>query len=110
MFLTDGSIEIDNNIAERSIRCIAVGRSNWLFAGSDNGGESAANIYSLIESAKVNGIEPWEYLKYILSVISDYKANRLAELLPWNVKLPISRGKSFGGGDLIPLEIRFMII
>jgi transposase len=86
-FLENGRIEIDNNAAERAMRAIALGRKNWLFAGSDAGGETAANIYSLIETAKLNKINPWKYLHYALSVIQDHPASKLEELLPWNVKL-----------------------
>lgn len=84
-FLTDGKIEIDNNAAERALRAIAIGRKNWLFAGSDNGGEAAANIYTVIESAKMNGLNPEAYLKKILSKIQDYNSQKVAELLPWNI-------------------------
>ena len=86
-FLDNGKIEIDNNAAERSMRSIAVGRKNWLFAGSDAGGQTAAAIYSLIETAKLNGINPWLYLKQVLSQIQDYNSQKLADLLPWNIKL-----------------------
>ncbi len=86
-FLDDGTIEIDNNIAERALRAVAVGRKNWLFAGSDEGGETAANIYSLIETAKLNNINPWKYLKKVLSVIQDYNYQKLEDLLPWNITL-----------------------
>ena len=80
----DGRIEIDNNAAERSIRGIALGRKNYLFAGSDKGGERAAAIYSLIETAKLNGLDPEAYLRDVLARIADHKINRIAELLPWN--------------------------
>jgi transposase len=80
----DGRIEIDNNAAERSIRGIALGRKNYLFAGSDTGGERAAAIYSLIETAKLNGLDPEAYLRDVLNRIPDHKINRVAELLPWN--------------------------
>lgn len=86
-FLTDGKTEIDNNPAERALRTIAVGRKNWLFAGSDGGGETAANIYTLIETAKLNNINPWKYLRKVLSVIQDHNAQKLSELLPWNIML-----------------------
>jgi transposase len=82
--LHDGRIEIDNNAAERSIRAIALGRKNYLFAGSDAGGERAAAIYSLIETAKLNGLDPEAYLRDILARIADHKINRIGELLPWN--------------------------
>ena len=82
-YLHDGRIEIDNNAAERSIRGIALGRKNYLFAGSDAGGERAAAIYSLIETAKLNGLDPEAYLRHVLTRIADHKINRVAELLPW---------------------------
>ena len=84
--LKNGRVEIDNNAAERSIRGIALGRKNYLFAGSDTGGTRAAAIYSLIETAKLNAIDPEAYLRDILGRIADHKINRIAELLPWNWK------------------------
>lgn len=84
-FLDDGSIEIDNNAAERAIRPIALGRKNWLFAGSDQGGERAAAILSLIETAKLNGRDPEAYLRDVLTRIADHPINRIDELLPWAV-------------------------
>lgn len=86
-FLDNGSIEIDNNAAERALRAVAVGRKNWLFAGSDNGGNAAAVFYTLIETAKLNNLNPVKYLHKVFEVIQDYKANRIEDLLPWNVKL-----------------------
>ena len=83
-YIDDGRIEIDNNAAERAIRGVALGRKNWLFAGSDTGGERAAAIYSLIETCKLNGIDPEAYLRAILARIADHPINRIAELLPWN--------------------------
>jgi len=80
----DGRIEIDNNAAERSIRGIALGRKNYLFAGSDTGGERAAAICSLIETAKLNGLDPEAWLRSVLTRIADHPINRIAELLPWN--------------------------
>ena len=85
-YLDDGRVEIDNNVAERSIRGIALGRKNYLFAGSDAGGLRAAAIYSLIETAKLNAIDPEAYLRDILGRIADHKIKRIAELLPWNWK------------------------
>ncbi len=86
-FLEDGKIEIDNNAAERAIRSIAIGRKNWLFAGSDNGGNTTAGIYSLLETAKMNNINPHQYLHKVLSVIQDYNSHKMADLLPWNITL-----------------------
>ena len=86
----DGRIEIDNNSAERSIRPIVLGRRNYLFAGSDAGGERAANIYSLIGTAMLNAMDPYLYLRYVLERIAEHPIKRVEELLPWNVaaKLP----------------------
>lgn len=86
-FLDNGKIEIDNNAAERSMRTIALGRKNWLFAGSDYGGDTAACMYSIIETAKLNNINPWKYLKKVLEVIQDHNHKKIADLLPWNLKL-----------------------
>ena len=80
-FVDDGKLEIDNNAAERSIRPLALGRKNYLFAGSDAGGERAAAIYSLIETAKLNDIDPEAYLRDVIDRIADHSINRIAELL-----------------------------
>jgi transposase len=84
-YASDGSIEIDNNAAERALRAVALGRKNYLFAGSDVGGEHAAAIYTLIGTAKLNGLEPQAYLTYVLSCIAEHPVNQIDELLPWNV-------------------------
>jgi transposase len=84
-YCNDGLLEIDNNAAERALRAVALGRKNYLFAGSDFGGERAAAIYSLIGSAKLNDIDPEAYLGDVLARISDHPINRITELLPWNV-------------------------
>ena len=86
-FLDDGNIEIDNNAAERALRAVAVGRKNWLFAGSDKGGDTAAIFYTLIETVKLNNLNPVKYLHKVFEVIQDYKANHIEDLLPWNIKL-----------------------
>ena len=84
-YLTDGRLEISNNAAERAIRPLALGRKNWIFAGSDRGGERAAAMYTLIETAKLNGFDPEAYLRDVLNRIADHPINRIAELLPWNI-------------------------
>jgi hypothetical protein len=83
----DGSLEIDNNAAERALRAVALGRKNYLFAGSDAGGERAATLYSLIGTAKLNNLDPESYLRDVLSRIADHPINRIEELLPWNVSV-----------------------
>jgi hypothetical protein len=86
-YCDDGLLEIDNSAAERALRAVALGRKNYLFAGADSGGERAAAIYSLIGTAKLNGIDPERYLRHVLGCIADHPINRLEELLPWNVGL-----------------------
>jgi transposase len=83
-FMTDGRICLSNNAAERALRGIAVGRRNWTFAGSDRGGERAAAIYTLIETAKLNGVDPQAWLADVLARIADHPAKRITDLLPWN--------------------------
>ncbi|MBB5058136.1 transposase [Granulicella aggregans] len=87
-FTDDGQLEIDNNAAERALRVVALGRKNYLFAGSNAGGERAAAIYSLLGSAKLNGLDPELYLHHVLDRIADHPISRINDLLPWNVALP----------------------
>lgn len=81
----DGRLTINNNAAERAIRPLVLGRKNWLFAGSDAGGTRAAAVASLIETARINGIDPETYLRHVLGIIADYPVKRVAELLPWAI-------------------------
>jgi transposase len=85
-FLADGRICLSNNAAERAIRGIAVGRNNWTFAGSDRGGQRAATMYTLMETCKLNDVDPRAWLADVLSRLPDHSANRIEELLPWNWK------------------------
>ena len=89
LYSTDGRIEIDNNAAERALRTVALGRKNFLFAGSDAGGERAAAIYSLIGTAKLNGLDPEAYLRHVIGRIAEHPVNRVDELLPWKVELKV---------------------
>jgi transposase len=86
-FIADGTVEIDNNTAERALRAVALGRKNYLFAGSDAGGERAAAIYSLVGSAKLHGLDPQAYLRHVIARIAEHPVNRIEELLPWRVDL-----------------------
>jgi transposase len=84
-YCDDGRLEIDNNTAERALRAVTLGRKNYLFAGSDARGERAAVLYSLIATAKLNGLDPEAYLREVLTRIADHPINRIEELLPWNL-------------------------
>lgn len=84
-YTDDGLLEIDNSAAERALRAVALGRKNFLFAGSDCGGERAAVMYSLIGSAKLNGLDPELYLRTVLAQIADHPVSRIQDLLPWNL-------------------------
>ena len=83
-YLSNGMLELDNNICERSIRPIALGRKNYLFMGSIGGGKAAATAYTLIETAKMNGVDPEAWLTWVLTHVADHKINKIDELMPWN--------------------------
>jgi hypothetical protein len=93
-YVDDGLLEIDNNAAERALRSVVMGRKNYLFMGSDSGGERAASLYSLISSAKLNGLDPDFYLRTVLARIPEHPINRIEELLPWNVAASIQTHSS----------------
>jgi hypothetical protein len=84
-YTEDGLLEIDNSAAERALRTVALGRKNFLFAGSDCGGERAAAMYTLIGSAKLNGLDPELYLRTVLAQIADHPISHIQDLLPWNL-------------------------
>jgi transposase len=87
-YTEDGWAEADNNIAENALRMVSLGRKNFLFFGSDHGGERGALLYSLLGTCKLNGIDPERYLHHVLDVIVDWPVNRVSELLPWRIVLP----------------------
>jgi transposase len=90
-YIDDGRLEVSNNAAENAIRPVTLGRKNWLFAGSDAGGDRAAVFYTLIRSAKLNGLEPEAWLRDVLTRIGEHPINRLDELLPWNMAQPATQ-------------------
>ncbi|MGY3233201.1 hypothetical protein ACVMAJ_000091 [Bradyrhizobium sp. USDA 4448] len=89
-FLDDGRLCMSNNAAERELRAVAVGRKNWTFAGSDEGGRRSAAIYTLVATCKLNDIDPQAWLADVLARINDHAIQRLDELLPWNWRKPMS--------------------
>ncbi|MBS0907907.1 IS66 family transposase, partial [Pantoea dispersa] len=86
-YCDDGLAEPDNNAAERALRAVCLGKKNYIFFGSDHGGERGALLYGLIGTCRLNGIDPEAYLRHILSVLPEWPSNKVAELLPWNVEL-----------------------
>lgn len=86
-YVDDGRIEIDNSAAERALRGVALGRGNYLFMGSDRGGHRAASLYSLIETAKLNGLDPEAYLREVLRRVAEHPINRIDDLLPWRIDI-----------------------
>ena len=86
-YLEDGSLEIDNNLAENAIRPIALGRKNYLFAGSHRGAKRAAMMYSFFATCKKNDVNPYQWLRKVLEIIPTYKVNKLTDLLPQNLQL-----------------------
>jgi transposase len=93
-YVDDGMLEIDNNAAERSLRSVVMGGKNYLFLGSNSGGERAASLYSLIATAKLNGIDPAFYLRTVLARIPEHSINRIEELLPWNIAASLKSDSS----------------
>ena len=82
-YLENGHLELDNNTAERAVKPVAIGRKNWMFAGSEGGGKAMAIAFTLVETAKLNNVDPQAWLTWVLAQIADHKINRLDELLPW---------------------------
>lgn len=87
-YAEDGWAEVDNNIAENALRMVSLGRKNFLFFGSDHGGERGALLYSVLGTCRLNGVDPEHYLRHVLNVIADWPINRVSELLPWRITLP----------------------
>ena len=82
-YLSNGHLEADNNAAERAVKPVALGRKNWIFAGSEGGGKAMAIAFTLIETAKLNNVDPQAWLTWVLAQIADHKITRLDELMPW---------------------------
>jgi transposase len=93
-YTEDGLLEIDNSAAERALRAVALGRKNFLFVGSDCGGQRAAAMYSLIGSAKLNGLDPELYLRTVLARIADHPISSIQDLLPWNLAASLQTNSS----------------
>ncbi len=82
-YIENGHLELDNNTAERAVKPVAIGRKNWMFAGSEGGGKAMAIAFTLIETAKLNNVDPQAWLTWGLAQIADHKITRLDELLLW---------------------------
>ena len=82
-YLDNGALSLDNNSAERAMKPVAIGRKNWMFAGSEGGGKAMAIAFTLIETAKMNGVDPQAWLTWVLARIADHKITRPNELMPW---------------------------
>jgi transposase len=82
-YLSNGHLDLDNNAAERAVKPVAIGRKNWMFSGSARGGKTMAIAFTLIETAKLNNVDPQAWLTWVLGQIADHKITRLDELLPW---------------------------
>jgi transposase len=93
-YVDDGLLEIDNSAAERALRAVAIGRKNYLFMGADSGGQRAASLYSLIGTAKLNGLDPAFYLRTVLTTIAEHPINRIQKLLPWNIAASLQTDSS----------------
>ena len=85
LYVDEGHVEIDNNAAERALRAVALGRKNYLHFESDSGGERGAAIYTLVGTAKLNGVDPVAYLRHVIARIAEHPVNRVDDLLPWVV-------------------------
>jgi transposase len=93
-YCENGRIEMDNNAAERALRAVTRGRKNYLFAGSDSGGERAAAIYSLVGTAKLDGLDPETYLREVLQAHRRPSNQPHRQLLPWNVVAAVEAASS----------------
>lgn len=99
-YCDDGAIDIDNSAAERVLRGVAIGRRNYLFAGADSGGDRAAAIYSLIGTAKLNGVDSEVWLRHVLARVADHPVNRMDEFLPWNCAVQLNGTLPSGDSQL----------
>ena len=106
VFAGDGRVEIDNNAVERALRAVSLGRKNFMFVGSDAGGHRAAAMYSLIGTAKLNGLDPEANLRTMLSQIAEHSVNRVEQLLPWNLPgaAPITIAETAVSPEQVPTQ------